>query len=107
MQAIETKALKLAEQRDEAIKLAEGFKAENDALKMAIKTGTRPVRAGVDTGVRMFGANGDGELHPFQLRIKQLKESGKTEGQAIMMASKEDPALHAHWLQSQRTTVTV
>jgi hypothetical protein len=103
--AIEKKALTLASQRDQAIELAEHYKAENDALRMAVKTGTRPVKAGVDNGVRMFGANGDGELHEFQLRVKQLTEGGKTEAEAIRFAIKENPAMHADWVASQQRKV--
>jgi len=100
LKSIEEKVMILAEQRDKAIKLAEGYKAENDALRLANKTGTRPVRAGVDNGMRLFSANDNGQLHEFQVRVQQYKTSGKTEGEAILLAQKENPALHADWLQS-------
>lgn len=99
---IEKKIMTLASQRDEAIKLNESLKAENDALRLAVKTGTRPVKAGVDTGLRMFSANDNGELHEFQVRVKQLTDGGKTQGEAIMLAQKENPGLHADWVQGQR-----
>lgn len=102
LSAIEEKVLILADQRDQAIKFAETVQAENDALRLAVKTGTRPVRAGVDNGLRMFSANDDGQLHEFQVRVKQLVDSGKTQGEAITFAQKENPALHADWVQSQR-----
>jgi hypothetical protein len=104
---VEQKILVLADQRDRAIELAEHYMAKCDALEVAVKTGTRPVAAGVDNGVRMFSANGDGELTQFQLRVKQLKDEGKTEGQAVMLAQKEDPAAHALWVQSLRPKTTV
>jgi hypothetical protein len=98
---IEKKVLILADQRDQAIELATNLKAENDALRMHVKTGTRPVHAGVDTGVRMFGANGEGQLHEFQVRVKQLVDGGKTEAEALRFAIKENPQSHADWVQSQ------
>jgi len=99
---IEDKIMKLAAQRDDAIRLSTELKAENDALRLAVNTGTRPVKAGVDNGLRMFSANDNGELHEFQVRVKQLVDTGKTEAQALMFAQKENPSLHAHWVQSQR-----
>lgn len=105
-QEVENKISLLATQRDQAIQLAEKVVAENEALKLHIKTGTRPVAVGVDEGVRLFSANGNGELHPFQQRIKQIMlESKVTEGKALLLASKENSALHADWLQSQGRTI--
>jgi hypothetical protein len=100
LKSIEQKVLVLARQRDEAIQLAETQAAEIEALRMAVKTGTRPVTAGVDSGVRMFSANESGQLHEFQVRVKQLVESGKSEGQAIQLAVKENPARHADYVAS-------
>lgn len=105
-QEVENKISLLAAQRDQAIQLAEKVVAENEALKLHIKTGTRPVAVGVDEGIRLFSANGNGELHPFQQRIKQIMlESKVTEGKALLLASKENSALHADWLQSQGRTI--
>lgn len=98
---IEKKALTLAHQRDEAIQLAEKYQAENQALRLAVRTGTRPVKAGIDTGIRLFSADDDGQLHQFQVRVKQLVDSGKQEGEAIRFAQKENPGLHADWVKSQ------
>jgi hypothetical protein len=100
LKSIEDKVMVLAQQRDEAINLAEAQAAEIEALRLAWKTGTRPVTAGVDNGVRMFGANENGQLHEFQVRVKQLVESGKSEGQAIQLAVKENPARHADYVSS-------
>jgi hypothetical protein len=99
---IEQKVLILADQRDQAIQFATNLKAENDALRLAVKTGTRPVTAGVDNGMRMFSANDNGELHEFSIRVKQLVESGKSQAEAIRFAQKENPAMHADWVESQR-----
>lgn len=100
---IESKIDILAAQRDEAIALSEGLAARCEALELAYRTGTRPVTAGVDTGVRLFGANHEGELHPFQARIKQLvaDKTCKSEAEAIQFASKENPASHKDWIASQ------
>jgi hypothetical protein len=101
LKSIEQKVLLLASQRDEAIQLAETQAAEIAALRMAVKTGTRPVHAGGgDDGVRLFGANDTGQLHEFQVRVKQLVEGGKSEGQAIQLAVKENPARHADYVAS-------
>lgn len=102
LKSIEDKVLTLARQRDDALIALEKAEAEIDALKLAVRTGTRPVKAGVDNGMRLFSADGEGELHEFQVRVKQLKEGGKSEAQAIMLAQKENPGLHADWLQSLR-----
>jgi len=100
---IEKKALTLAGQRNQAIEFAEKLQAENDALRVAVRTGTRPVTAGVDNGVRMFSANNGGELHEFQQRVKNLKETEKmTEAEAIRFAQKENPGLHADWVESMQ-----
>jgi hypothetical protein len=101
---IEGKVVTLAQQRDDAVLLAETYKAENDALRLAVRTGTRPVRAGVDNGMRMFSATENGQLHEFQVRVKQIMEADKkSEAEALRFAQKENPALHADWLASQRT----
>lgn len=97
---IEQKALTLAKQRDDAIALATKVTAENDALRLAVRTGVRPVKAGVDSGVRLFSANDGGEMHEFQIRVKQLTTEGKGEADAIVFAQKENPALHADWVRS-------
>lgn len=101
LKSIEQKVLVLARQRDEAIQLAETQASEIDALRMAVRTGTRPVVAGVgEDGVRLFGANDTGQLHEFQVRVKQLVDGGKSEGQAIQLAVKENPARHADYVLS-------
>jgi uncharacterized protein YjiS (DUF1127 family) len=101
LKSIEDKVLVLAKQRDEAIQLAETQASEIEALRLAVKTGTRPVVAGGgDDGVRMFGANDNGQLHEFQVRVKQLVESGKSEGQAVQLAVKENPARHADYVMT-------
>ena len=102
--AVDSKMNTLAEQRDQAIQLAQKLVAENEALHLHVRTGTRPVKAGVDAGIRLFGANGAGELHQFQNNVKAIMADKKcTEGQAILFAMKapDGPALHADWLQSQ------
>jgi hypothetical protein len=101
-EAIDQNMELLATQRDQAIQLAERLVAENEALQLHVRTGTRPVRAGIDNGIRLFSANGNGELHQFQQRVKALVEAKtcKSEAEAIKFASKENPALHADFLQS-------
>lgn len=100
--SIEKKVVTLAGQRDTAMTELKTAQAENAALRLAVKTGTRPVIAsGEDNGgIRMFGANENGQLHEFQVRVKQLVESGKSEGQAIQLAVKENPGRHADYVQT-------
>lgn len=100
LKSIEDKVMILAQQRNEAIQFAENLQAENEALRMAVRTGTRPVAAGVNEGERMFGVGDNGQLHEFQVRVKQLVEGGKSEGQAIQLAVKENPARHADYVAS-------
>jgi hypothetical protein len=98
--SISDKITTLETQRNEALTSLEVIKADNDALRVAVKTGTRPVKAGVDFGVRMFGANDEGELHGFQARVKELVATGKTEGEAVKLAVKENPGQHADYVRS-------
>lgn len=101
--AIEGKMVTLATMRDNAIELAERLVVENEALRIALRTGTRPVKPGIDRDHRFFSAGEDGELHAFQKLVKDIqgKKDGRTEGEAIQLAIKEQPALHIDWLQSQ------
>ncbi len=101
---VEAKFIALAAQNKELREFSEKAVAQIEALQLHVRTGTRPVKAGVDSGIRLFGANATGELHPFQVRLKALEAEKKcTPGQAIMFAMKEPngPALHADWVQSQ------
>jgi len=90
----------MANMRDRAVELAERLVSENEALRLAVNTGTRPVRPGIDNGVRLFSANGDGQLHAFQASIKEIQLSEKcSTGQATLKAIQRNPGLHADWLQ--------
>ncbi len=113
---IEGQMIQLASQRDEAlaerariIELAEVVMADNECLRIAQRTGTRPVTAGVDEGIRLFSANGSGQLHPYQAKLKAIMLSEKcSEGKAINFADKDDNgALHADWLQSLSANRTI
>ena len=100
---VEAKFIALANQNQELREFSERAVSQIEALELHVRTGTRPVKAGVDNGVRLFHA-ADGELHPFQQRIKAIEFSNKcTPGQAIMLAMKEPngSAMHADWVQSQ------
>lgn len=98
--AIETNMNALAKQRDEVVALSEKVIAENEALREFARTGVRPVKAGHQSGVRLFEANADGELHEFQKRLDAIKAERKcTDGEAIKFAVAENPALHTDWLQ--------
>lgn len=94
-------------QRDELREFSEKCVAEIEALNLHLRTGTRPVKPGVENGVRLFAADGNGELHQFQVLVKQIEVEKKcSPGQAIVFAMKEPNgvALHADWLQSTGAT---
>lgn len=94
----------IAKQRDDLKTFSEKCVAKIEALELHVRTGTRPVKAGIDTGVRLFGANDQGELHPFQERLKAIKLEKKcTDGEAIKFAIKETngEALHRDWIKNQ------
>jgi len=99
---VEAKITTLAAQRDQAIELAENLVVENEALHLAVRTGTRPVKPGVRNDERLFSANKDGELHQFQKNVQELVKSGKakSEGEAIRLEAKSNPGLHADYLQT-------
>ena len=99
---VRSKISAIVSQRDELVQFADRVVAENEALRLHVRTGTRPVAAGVDAGIRLFHS-GNEELHPFQQRVLALKAEKKcSDGQAITFAIKEPngSALHADWLQS-------
>lgn len=99
---VRSKISAIVSQRDELVQFAERVVAENEALRLHVRTGTKPVAAGMDAGIRLFHSGSD-ELHPFQQRVLQLKAENKcSDGQAITFAIKEPngSALHADWLQS-------
>ena len=100
----------LQAQRAQSIELAEALVNENEALRIALETGTRPVVPGVENGKLLFSANGRGELHGFQQLVKEIRDAKKcSEGQAIFFAMKEPggQALHVDWLRSQSGTINM
>jgi hypothetical protein len=105
-EAIQNNFATLQEKNQKLVEFAEKVVAENEALKVYLSTGTRPVKAGIDNGVRLFSANGDGELHPFQARVKEIEKEKKcSNAQAILFASRETggSAKHADWILSLRS----
>lgn len=100
-EAVDKKIIGLAAQRDEAIELATKLVAENEALRLHVKTGTRPAPAGVEGGI-LFSAMNSGELHPWQQKVKQIELSQKVSpGKAIQLCDKEDGgALHRDYINS-------
>ena len=101
---IDDKITLLATQRDRLVEFAETVIAENEALRLQVKTGVRPVRGSGSDGstIRLFGANDQGELHPWQARVKEIQLGAKvSEADAIMLADKDDQgALHRDYLIS-------
>ena len=96
---IDSKIDAVLAQNAELHEFASHLQAENDALRLAIKTGVRAVAPGTES-VRLFSANAEGEIHEFQQIVMFHKQAGKTEAQAIRLASKEHPQLHRDWVMS-------
>ena len=100
---VRTKISAIVGQRDQLVQLSEKLVAENEALRMHVRTGTRPVIAGIDTGVRLFQAGSNGQMHPWQERVRQIELSEKVStAKAITLADKEDNgAAHEDFIFSQ------
>lgn len=112
---INEKITLLATQRDQLVQFSERALAEIDALRLANKTGTRAARgSGSETGatLKLFSANDEGELHPWQAKVKAIQLQQKVEeADAILLADKDDNgALHRDYLitlgQRQNGTIT-
>lgn len=95
---IEGNMNQLAAERAELKEFADKLAAENDALRNALKTGTRPLAFSAE-GAALSGKNG--ELHEFEARVNNHKIQGKSHAQAVMLAHKENPAAHQDWIRSQ------
>lgn len=95
---IEGNLTKLAEEKAKLTELSEKLTAENEALRAAVKTGTRPLAFSAE-GRAVSGSNG--ELHEFESRVKSHTDSGKTHAQAVMLAHKENPEAHQDWIRQQ------
>lgn len=95
---IEGNLTKLAEEKAKLTELSEKLQAENEALRAAVKTGTRPLAFSAEG--RAVTGNG-GELHEFESRVKAHTDSGKTHAQAVMLAHKENPEAHQDWIRQQ------
>jgi hypothetical protein len=95
---IEGNLTQLAEEKAALTELSEKLAAENEALRAAVKTGTRPLAFSAEGRV-ITGARG--ELHEFESRVKTHTEAGKTHAQAVMLAHKENPEAHQDWIRQQ------
>jgi primosomal protein N'' len=95
---IESNMNQLAAERAELKEFADKLAAENDALRNALKTGTRPLAFSAE-GAALSGKNG--ELHEFEARVNNHKIQGKSHAQAVMLAHKENPAAHQDWIRNQ------
>ena len=95
---IEGNLTALAEEKAKLTELSEKLQAENEALRHAVKTGTRPLAFSAE-GRATTGSHG--ELHEFESRVKTHTDSGKTHAQAVMLAHKENPEAHQDWILRQ------
>lgn len=95
---IEGNLTKLAEEKLQLTELSEKLQAENEALRAAVKTGTRPLAFSAE-GRAVTGQGG--ELHEFESRVKTHTDAGKTHAQAVMLAHKENPEAHQDWIRQQ------
>jgi hypothetical protein len=95
---IESNMNQLATERAQLMEFSDKLTAENDALRSALKTGTRPLAFSAE-GAAISGKGG--ELHEFESRVQGHKGQGKTHAQAVMLAHKENPAAHQDWIRNQ------
>jgi hypothetical protein len=95
---IEGNMNQLAAERAQLMEFSDKLTAENDALRSALKTGTRPLAFSAE-GAAISGKGG--ELHEFESRVQSHKGQGKTHAQAVMLAHKENPAAHQDWIRNQ------
>ena len=95
---IEGNLTKLAEEKLQLTELSENLHAENEALRAAVKTCTRPLAFSAE-GRAVTGQGG--ELHEFESRVKNHTSAGKTHAQAVMLAHKENPDAHQDWIRQQ------
>ena len=95
---IEGNLTALAQEKAALTEFSEKLQAENEALRHAVKTGTRPLAFSAE-GRATTGSHG--ELHEFESRVKTHTELGKTHAQAVMLAHKENPDAHQDWIRQQ------
>lgn len=95
---IEGNLTRLAQEKAELNEFSQKLLAENEALRAAVKTGTRPLAFSAEG--RAINGQG-GELHEFEARVKAHTDSGKNHAQAVMLAHKENPEAHQDWIRKQ------
>lgn len=95
---IEGNLTRLAEEKAQLTELSEKLVAENEALRAAVKTGTRPLAFSAEG--RAINGQG-GELHEFEARVKTHTDSGKSHAEAVRLAHKENPDAHRDWISNQ------
>lgn len=95
---IEGNLTRLAEEKAQLTELSEKLAAENEALRAAVKTGTRPLAFSAEG--RAINGQG-GELHEFEARVKNHTDSGKSHAEAVRLAHKENPDAHRDWINTQ------
>lgn len=95
---IEGNLTRLAEEKAKLTELSEKLVAENEALRAAVKTGTRPLAFSAEG--RAINGQG-GELHEFESRVKTHTDSGKSHAEAVRLAHKENPDAHRDWINNQ------
>lgn len=95
---IEGNLTRLAEEKAQLTELSQNLAAENEALRAAVKTGTRPLAFSAEG--RATNGQG-GELHEFESRVKTHTDSGKSHAEAVRLAHKENPDAHRDWINNQ------
>jgi hypothetical protein len=95
---IEGNLTTLAQEKAALTEFSEKLQAENEALRHAVKTGTRPLAFSAE-GRAVTGQGG--ELHEFDSRVNNHTSAGKTRAQAVMLAHKENPEAHQDWIRQQ------
>ena len=95
---IEGNMTTLAQEKVALTEFSQNLVAENEALRAAVRTGTRPLAFSAE-GRAANGAHG--ELHEFDARVQNHLGSGKSHADAVKLAHKENPSAHQDWIRQQ------
>jgi hypothetical protein len=70
---------------------------ENEALRTALGA-AKTTRLAPGVGEIHFAEGDDSKLTTFEKKVKQHKAAGKSEGEAVMLAQREDPEGHRQYM---------
>jgi hypothetical protein len=93
---IENNLTELSTANGELKELNARLEQQNEAMRHALRTGTRPLAFSVEGEA----VHNNGSVHEFSSLVKKHRDSGKTEAEAIRLAHKESPEAHADYLKN-------